>query len=103
MTVFCDNYGCMFIDECGFCDCDNLSIVGGVCERSCHIEDKSRWHELFGSPERAARTLEEFELDQLNWCRGMDRCEECPYEFDRYGCYLPDGFSLLEWLEGDAE
>ena len=36
MTVFCDNYGCMFIDECGFCDCDKLSIVGGVCEGSMH-------------------------------------------------------------------
>lgn len=65
--------------------------------------DKSRWFELFGTPERAARTLEEFELDQINWCHGTDYCEKCPYEFDRYGCYPPDGFSLLEWLRGDAE
>lgn len=36
MTVFCDNYGCIFIDECGFCDCDNLNIVGGVCDGSYH-------------------------------------------------------------------
>ena len=64
--------------------------------------DGTRWHELFGTPERAARTLEEFELDQLNWCRGTEYCESCPYEFDRYGCYLPDGFSLFEWLRGDA-
>ena len=34
MTVFCDNDGCMFSDGCGFCDCDKLSIVGGVCAGS---------------------------------------------------------------------
>ena len=65
-------------------------------------EDASRYSELFGTPERAARTLQEFELDHLNWCHGTDGCEKCPYEFDRYGCYLPDGFELLEWLRGDA-
>lgn len=65
-------------------------------------EDASRYSELFGTPERAARTLEEFELDNLNWCHGAEGCEKCPYEFDRYGCYLPDGFELLEWLRGDA-
>lgn len=68
--------------------------------------DRSRWYELFGTPERAARTLEKFELDHLDWCYGTDHCEKCPYEFgryDRYDCYLPDGFSLLEWLRGDAE
>lgn len=63
---------------------------------------KSNYMRLFGTPERAARTLAEFELDQINWCRGMDSCD-CPYEFDRYGCSLPDGFTLLEWLRGDAE
>ena len=66
------------------------------------VDTQSRWHELFGTPERAARTMGEFELDQINWCRGTDCCEKCPYEFDRYGCCLPDGFSLLEWLRGDA-
>ena len=66
------------------------------------IEDKSRWAQMFGTPERAARTLEEFDLDQINWCRGTDCCESCLYEFDRYGCALPEGFSLLEWLGGDA-
>lgn len=63
----------------------------------------TRWYNLFGTPERAARTLEEFELDQLNWCHGTDACEKCPYEFDRYGCCLPDGFSLLEWLKGGSD
>lgn len=36
MKVFCDNYDCMFIDEDGFCDCDKLNIVGGVCVGSYH-------------------------------------------------------------------
>ena len=63
---------------------------------------ESNYEKLFGTPERAARTLQEFELDHLNWCHGTDGCEKCPYEFDRYGCYLPDGFELLEWLRGDA-
>ena len=58
---------------------------------------------LFGTPEKTARTLEEFELDNFNWCRGTNYCEKCPYEFDRYGCYLPDGFSLLKWLRSDVK
>lgn len=70
-------------------------------QRECVME--SNYERLFGTPERAARTLEELELDQLNWCRGTEYCESCPYEFDRYGCYPPDGFSLIEWLRGDAE
>lgn len=65
-------------------------------------EDESRWCELFGTPERTAQTLAELELDHLNWCHGTDGCGQCPYKFDRYGCYLPDDFSLLEWLRGDV-
>jgi hypothetical protein len=69
--------------------------------------DKSRWHELFGTPDRAARTLESMSLDSFNWCRydaeGQLACKACPYEFDCCGCCLPDGFALLEWLRGDAE
>lgn len=69
-----------------------------------HEGGETRYEQLFGTPERAARTLEEFfELDRLDWCHGTEYCESCPYEFDRYGCYLPDNFSLLEWLRGDAE
>ena len=67
------------------------------------VDTQSRWYELFGTPERAARTLERFELDRLDWCGGSDCCEKCPYEFNRCECYLPDGFSLLEWLRCDAE
>ena len=68
---------------------------------------ESRWHELFGTPEKTARTLQAMALDSVNWCNddtGNHRaCKVCPYEYDYYGCYLPDDFSLLEWLRDDAE
>jgi hypothetical protein len=87
---------------------DKMAVIDSILFRCWQMgwldklrDDSSRYSELFGTPERAARTLEELELDQLNWCRGTDYCEKCPYEFDRYGCYPPDGFSLLEWLRGD--
>lgn len=31
MIVFCDNGDCCCIGEDGFCGCDKLNIVGGVC------------------------------------------------------------------------
>jgi len=109
-----------FARMCDMADCSISRIVRGVehCgpSRSKRIAKALDWEgdwrelfeplkesnysKLFGTPERAARTLEEFELDQLNWCHGTDACEKCPYEFDRYGCCLPEGFSLLEWLKG---
>ena len=68
---------------------------------------ESNYEKLFGTPERAARTLEAMALDSVNWCNddsgNYHVCKECPYEYDYYGCHLPDGFSLLEWLKGDAE
>lgn len=92
-----------------------MSGICDTCKREpCHMRfdgcktcdvyegGETRYEQLFGTPERAARTLEEFDLDQINWCRGTDCCESCLYEFDRYGCALPEGFSLLEWLGGDA-
>ena len=64
------------------------------------IEDKSRWAQMFGTPERAART---------SWymlmCKHVD-CGECPI---KDGCDIAtdigcdDGeAALLEWLRGDA-
>lgn len=57
---------------------------------------KSRYSELFGTPERAARTL-----------AGI--CENCKYG-DCVTCGVPewadyshDYDALLEWLRGDAE
>jgi hypothetical protein len=53
---------------------------------------ESRWHELFGTPERAARTL-------ANNCH-RDGCIACPaLDAD---CNVGDYDKLLEWLRGDA-
>ena len=50
-------------------------------------EGASRWHELFGTPERAARTLER----KFASCNG-NVCIAPNVDYD----------ALLEWLRGDA-
>ena len=87
---------------------DNFATEADAIEAwNTRAGEGMRWHELFGTPERAARTLESMSLDSFNWCRydaeGQLACKACPYEFDCCGCCLPDGFALLEWLGGDAE
>lgn len=56
---------------------------------------KSRWHELFGTPERAAWTLSRFCTD----CFCGD-CATCGVP--EWACYRRDYDALLEWLRGDA-
>ena len=106
-----DMFDCKELDRApewdGHTPDDAIERVATLGCGTCHIEYKavdtrSRWYELFSTPERAAQTLAKFELDRLDWCYGTNYCKKCPYEFDRYDCYLPDGFSLLEWLRGDA-
>ena len=60
-----------------------------------YIEDKSRWAELFGTPERAARTFDDF-------CDACDKgeCNDCP--LDRLTDFCIGYDDLLEWLWGDA-
>ena len=68
-------------------------------------DDKSRWYELFGTPERAAWTL----ID----CNGFGDCVDCPVCHDELGktCEIPgdcafvmrDYDVLLDWLKGGAE
>ena len=57
-----------------------------------YIEDKSRWAELFGTPERAARTLEK-QCDPFH-------CVVCP-AYHRAQCDEGDYDKLLEWLRGE--
>lgn len=66
-------------------------------------DNDTRWRELFGTPERAAGTLERAELEVYDYCAMVNsKCDECRYEgCDGYGCYNPA--PLLEWLRGDAE
>lgn len=63
---------------------------------------KSRWFELFGTPERAARTL-------ALQCFGAtsDACDtcvfgECDGKLRNSGTYPTVYDTLLEWLRGDA-
>lgn len=65
----------------------------------------TRYHELFGTPELAARTL----ID----CNAFKQCVDCPVCHDEHGetCEIPgdcvfvmrDYHKLSEWLKGGAE
>ena len=59
------------------------------------VDNDTRWYELFGTPERAARTLEA----HMRKCRSADvtLCDSCVM---RYSC--EEEQALLEWLRGDA-
>ena len=57
-------------------------------------DDKNRWFQLFGTPEKTARTL-------ANACGESDfECGACP-AVEAY-CHNGDYDALLEWLSGDA-
>lgn len=67
-----------------------------------YIEDKSRWHELFGTPERAA---EYFATQCFGSNGGM--CYYCPFDdcderLRNMGAYPSVHDKLFEWLRGDA-
>lgn len=55
-----------------------------------------RWHELFGTPERAARTLEKGKT-LCAWC-DKQTCSTNGGE-----CRIFDYDALLEWLRGEGE
>ena len=60
------------------------------------IDNDTRWYELFGTPERAARTLVDSCNDDYDY-----GCGGCPVT--RVNCKCGDYDALLEWLMGDAE
>lgn len=58
---------------------------------------ESRWFELFGTPERAARTL----AKACGECSEAFPCCECPlYPIVGNNVYEPE---ILEWLRGEGE
>lgn len=68
-----------------------------------YIEDKSRWFQLFGTPERAVRTIQ----DKMLAYDLLTQCDDCPYQTDECfkpscKCAMQDYDVLLEWLRGDA-
>ena len=61
------------------------------------VDTQSRWHELFGTPERAALTVL-----SLDYC--CESCDECP-AFEICGLHSKFGrtiYEMTEWLRGDA-
>lgn len=64
-------------------------------------DDKSRWAELFGTPEQAANTVLALQICPMS----KDECEEfCPahdvcFEFYKDGKTV---YEMAEWLRGDA-
>ena len=61
-----------------------------------HEGSESNYERLFGTPERATRTLFRF----TPTCRDCALRDECEGMDD---CLLSDYDALLEWLSGDAE
>lgn len=64
----------------------------------------TRYSELFGTPERAARTI----MDKQLTYDLLTQCDDCPYQTDECfdplcKCAMDDYGTLLEWLRGDAE
>ena len=85
---------------------------GSLCRLG--VEPVTIWEALFGTPERAAKTLSDdgMALDQIDSCwlaEAIDgenfgpegRCRNCLYEYDRYGCERSD-VTLLEWLSREV-
>ena len=62
----------------------------------------TRYCELFGTPERASRTLYYNKEPICTGCALMDECKKIPDE-EHDTCLLVDYDALLEWLRGDAE
>ena len=97
---------------------DRLQLVPAELD---YVEDKSRWFELFGTPERAARTLETVaeSLFSSAWsddnatlsdvmCSLTAHCKECPARgLPGRGvstkCGEVDYDAMLGWLRGESE
>lgn len=76
---------------CIYADLPN-GLDGGYYDLARGNADKSRWFQLFGTPERAARTLAGIVCDD-GGCEGCTlRGANCSY----------DENVMLEWLRGDA-
>lgn len=82
---------------CDTCRCEHChTVVDNITSCDFYVGGKTRWHDLFGTPERAARTLENGS-PLCDWC-DTNACEKRGGE-----CSLFDYDALLEWLNGDSE
>jgi phage shock protein A len=63
------------------------------------VHNSMRWHELFGTPERAARTI-------IETCNETNQCEACPIfhaDINLLNINCSDYDALLKWLEDDVK
>lgn len=91
---------------------DEMAVIDNILFRCWQMgwldqlcDEGTRWHELFGTPERAARTVMRYLYDG---CDGVECADGCPFYDVRYltNCFLASNTSVHElrlWLEGDAE
>ena len=100
MSGICDT--CKIKSRC-------ISPEGGLLACPLYEQDrKNRWFELFGTPERAMRTIALIG-DMYPCDDGCDpsgeKCKVCPFA-DAPSCRIdrdhPEESPLLEWLRGDA-
>ena len=77
-------------------------------DESCPLYIKgepSNYKKLFGTPERAAQTLEKLHVDLADWCGVFDDCHNCMFgqvDGKRVTCWEPENFSLVEWLKENS-
>ena len=85
---------------------EEVSVIDSILFRCWQMgwldklrDDDSRYSELFGTPERTARTMADLQTCSL----GFDlECDECAvYSLCQSGA-RNDRDKLLEWLRGDA-
>lgn len=90
----------------GICD---TCMTAGACEirrdgrKLCAAyERNSNYNRLFGTPERAARTLRKNgkSIPACYECLVRDECVNLPEESE---CLMDDHDALLEWLKGENE
>ena len=77
---------------CIYADLPN-GLDGGHYDMAQGSAGKSRWFQLFGTPERAARTL-------VDNCDKVHFCEGCPADMGIHDCTYD---ALLGWLKGGVE
>ena len=80
---------------CIYADLPN-GLDGGHYDMAQGSAGKSRWFQLFGTPEKAARTLENG-APMCDWC-DTNACEKKGGE-----CSLFNYDALLDWLMGESE
>jgi len=82
---------------------DEMAVIDSILFRCWQMgwldqlrDSGTRWHELFGTPERAARIV-------VDMCDIADSCPGCPFYSITPDGVCGDYYALLQWLEGADE